>query len=430
MMRKRRSAALRGGRHGLAIATSAMAGVTASPAGAAEQAGLPSLPHDLSPWGMFLNPDRREARHARPRLRVARHLDGVARKTLELVMAKRAARRGLATLLSAPSLESAVRSTAPGRAQLAQFLDAAAAELRTSASLPAEGVKERIAASLSRCEARAGRAMMRCTGLLATIGTTAPFVGLFGTVWGIMNSFISIAKSNTSNLAVVAPGIAEALLATAAGLVAAIPAVMIYNVFARAIAGYKALLADAAAEIMRHVSRDLDWTDAGRDRKVQMAAPVHPAERGAMALDLAASDAEPDELHDVNVTPFIDVILVLLIIFIVAAPLSTSDVPVDLPSASAPPSPRPDKPVFVTLKTDGSLALGDEAVSREALGSALDQRVEGDHEQRIYLRADKGAVYGDVMAVMNLLRQSDYLKIGLVGLEAPVAPMPEAQPTR
>ena len=97
-------------------------------------------------------------------------------------MAKRAARRGLATLLSAPSLESAVRSTAPGRARLAQFLDAAAAELRTSASLPAEGVKERIAASLSRCEARAGRAMMRCTGLLATIGTTAPFVGLFGAV--------------------------------------------------------------------------------------------------------------------------------------------------------------------------------------------------------------------------------------------------------
>jgi biopolymer transport protein ExbB len=100
--------------------------------------------------------------------------------------------------------------------------------------------------------------MFISTGPLAIIGSTAPFIGLFGTVWGIMNSFISISRSNTTNLAVVAPGIAEALLATAAGLVAAIPAVMIYNVFARAIAGYKALFADAAAEMMRHVSRDLD----------------------------------------------------------------------------------------------------------------------------------------------------------------------------
>ena len=100
--------------------------------------------------------------------------------------------------------------------------------------------------------------MIRGTGLLATIGATAPFVGLFGTVWGIMNSFIGISKPHTTNLAVVAPGIAEALLATALGLVAAIPAVVIYNMFSRSIAGYRALHADAAAEVMRLVSRDLD----------------------------------------------------------------------------------------------------------------------------------------------------------------------------
>jgi biopolymer transport protein ExbB len=100
--------------------------------------------------------------------------------------------------------------------------------------------------------------MNRGTAILGTIGATAPFVGLFGTVWGIMNSFIGISKTNTTNLAVVAPGIAEALLATAFGLVAAIPAVMIYNVFARSITGYRATLGDAAAEVMRHLSRDLD----------------------------------------------------------------------------------------------------------------------------------------------------------------------------
>ena len=120
------------------------------------------------------------------------------------------------------------------------------------------GVKERIASRLERIEAAYGRRILRGTGVLATIGATAPFVGLFGTVWGIMNSFIGISKAQTTNLAVVAPGIAEALLATALGLAAAIPAVVIYNVFARSIAGYRALVGDAAAEVQRLVSRDLD----------------------------------------------------------------------------------------------------------------------------------------------------------------------------
>jgi biopolymer transport protein ExbB len=139
------------------------------------------------------------------------------------------------------------------------LLDAAETELRLSAdAISADGVKERIASRLERIEAAAGRRMIRGTGILATVGATAPFVGLFGTVWGIMNSFIGISKQHTTNLAVVAPGIAEALLATALGLVAAIPAVVMYNVFSRWTAGYRALQADAAAEILRLVSRDLD----------------------------------------------------------------------------------------------------------------------------------------------------------------------------
>ncbi len=120
-------------------------------------------------------------------------------------------------------------------------------------------MKERVSSILGRIEAYAGRRMMRGTGALATIGSVGPFVGLFGTVWGIMNSFIGISKSQTTNLAVVAPGIAEALLATAIGLVAAIPAVVIYNMFSRSITGYRQLLADAAAGVERLVSRDLDF---------------------------------------------------------------------------------------------------------------------------------------------------------------------------
>jgi biopolymer transport protein ExbB len=119
-------------------------------------------------------------------------------------------------------------------------------------------LKERVSWLLERVEASASRRIGRGMGLLASIGATAPFVGLFGTVWGIMNSFIGISNAHTTNLAVVAPGIAEALLATALGLFAAIPAVVIYNVFSRAIGGYRALLADGSALVMRLVSRDCD----------------------------------------------------------------------------------------------------------------------------------------------------------------------------
>jgi biopolymer transport protein ExbB len=156
------------------------------------------------------------------------------------------------------SLPEAVVRVGADRSAVPTLVRAAAAEVRLSNDLAGEGLKERVISRLERIEAAAGRAMTRGTGILATIGSTAPFVGLFGTVWGIMNSFIGISRAQTTNLAVVAPGIAEALLATAIGLVAAIPAVVIYNVFARAIGGYRMQLADASAVVLRLVSRDID----------------------------------------------------------------------------------------------------------------------------------------------------------------------------
>jgi len=228
----------------------------AVPAGA-PHAGPAALPHDLSPWGMFMAADMivKGVMSGLAFASLVTWTVGLA-KALELMFAKRRLRSGLIHLASSPSLRMASEAGVKGR--VAQFVAAALGEAERSAGLPVEGIKERALALLTRLEHRAGRAMTRGTGVLATIGATAPFVGLFGTVWGIMNSFIGISKANTTNLAVVAPGIAEALLATAIGLVAAIPAVVIYNLFAKQITGYKALLADAGTEVMRHLSRDLD----------------------------------------------------------------------------------------------------------------------------------------------------------------------------
>ena len=138
-----------------------------------------------------------------------------------------------------------------------------------------------------------------------------------------------------------------------------------------------------------------------------------------MGAKLGSSLAEEDlvEQHEINVTPFIDVMLVLLIIFMVAAPLATVDLGVELPASAIEPRPRPDKPVFVTVKPDLSVAVGEDIIARDALTSTLDTVSKGNKDERIYLRADKAVSYGDLMEVMNLLRNAGYLKVALVGLD-------------
>jgi biopolymer transport protein ExbB len=217
------------------------------------------LPRDLTPWGMFMAAD----------IIVKAVMIGLVfasvltwtiwlAKTLELFAARRRLARAHDVLETARSLGEVAQSASQASPQVARLISAVEGELRRSPERrDAGGIKERIAARFERIEAGVGRQMLRGTSILATIGATAPFVGLFGTVWGIMNSFIGISKLHTTNLAVVAPGIAEALLATAFGLAAAIPAVVIYNMFSRSIAQYRALYADTSVEIMTLVSRDL-----------------------------------------------------------------------------------------------------------------------------------------------------------------------------
>ncbi len=217
------------------------------------------LPHDLSPMGMFMAAD-----WIVKSVMIGLLLASLATwtvwlaKSIELATAKRRTRKVLATVTQAEHLGQAAERTGDGRDASTALVRAAAREARVSEGLDASGIKERIQIELQRIEVAAGRRISRGTGILATIGAIAPFIGLFGTVWGIMNSFIGIARAQTTNLAVVAPGIAEALLATAIGLVAAIPAVVIYNIFTRSIGGYRAQLSDVTAQTIRLVSRDLD----------------------------------------------------------------------------------------------------------------------------------------------------------------------------
>ena len=329
------------------------------------------MTHDLSPWSMFLHAD----------LVVRLVMIGLAlasvatwtvllAKSWELRTVRRRLAAGRAILAEASSLYEAKRQLTAAHGPALDLVEAAATESRQSADLPPAGIKERTASRLDDELAQLGRSLTVGTGILATIGSVGPFVGLFGTVWGIMNSFIGIAHSQTTNLAVVAPGIAEALLATGMGLIAAIPAVVVYF------------------SPSRRMSARL--TDGGDD------------------LELT---------HEINVTPFIDVILVLLIIFMVAAPLATVEVPVDLPDSTAHAQPKPDQPVFVTIKADQSLAVGEDAVAEGELAARLDAASKGDNEARIFLRADKSIAYGRLMAVMDGLRAAGYLKVALVGLE-------------
>ncbi|MBO4226954.1 tonB-system energizer ExbB [Bradyrhizobium neotropicale] len=216
------------------------------------------LPRNLSPWGMFQSAD----------IVVKAVMIGLAfaslatwtiwlAKTIEIRRKTALAKQRL-RLLEKDTVLAEAEQASRGDDAVAQIIQSAAREASLSGGVFDDGFKERTALRLERVEAAMARQIARGTGVLATIGATAPFVGLFGTVWGIMNSFIGISEAHTTNLAVVAPGIAEALLATALGLVAAIPAVVIYNHLTRSIAAHRALLGDACAMVLLLVSREGD----------------------------------------------------------------------------------------------------------------------------------------------------------------------------
>jgi biopolymer transport protein ExbB len=239
-----------------ATAPSTAASAPVAPASAVGSTLAAMLPHDLSLMGMFF-----EATFVVKAVIVGLIFASLVTwtlwlaKTLELRNARRSLQMALETLSTAASLSDIAKTGDP---VVDALVREAYAELGQSAGLREEGVSDRVAARLERVQAATARRALTGTNVLATIGSSAPFVGLFGTVWGIMTAFIGISQAQTTSLMVVAPGIAEALLATAFGLIAAIPAVIIYNGFARVIAGYRGLSGDAATLVLCLAGRDLD----------------------------------------------------------------------------------------------------------------------------------------------------------------------------
>lgn len=239
---------------------------------------LPELSHELSPWLMFQQADW-VVKSVMLGLLFASLCSWTVYlvKSVELRRAYRGIQEPMMFLSQAPSLAEALIPKQRYDATVTVFLAAARDELEQSGTLPVAGIKERIDVRFARIHAALLRQAKTGTGLLASVGSVAPFVGLFGTVWGIMNAFIGIAKTQTTNLAVVAPGIAEALLATALGLVAAIPAVVMYNIFARKIADYRSQAVDLANEISRLVSLHLDQQRSPeREESLQLDKSVQP----------------------------------------------------------------------------------------------------------------------------------------------------------
>ncbi len=401
-----------------ALALAALcAGVASMPtlAFAHEEAGessvaIAALPQDLSPWGMFLNAD----------IVVKAVMIGLAFASLvtwTVWVAKEHRALARAPPCAGACASSTRRQRSPRRMKsaqrhrtVAQLMQAAGSEIRLSANLRGDGFKERIAWQLERIEMASGGKISRGTGMLATIGATAPFVGLFGTVWGIINSFIGISNAHTTNLAVVAPGIAEALLATALGLVAAIPAVMIYNVLARSTAHTArwsamrrrrscsssaaistAPAAQSAASLTSSASRGVamavrldhgtDDLEIPRDQRHA----VHRRHAGA-ADHLHGGGAARDGRHRRRPSR------------LDAEPHAAGQAA--LPHHQARPHAR----------------VGESPVARDQLASALDSR-----DRRIrtiaFSCAPTSVTYSDLMEVMNELRAARYLKVALVGLE-------------
>ena len=255
---------------GAVISTAAPASTDNGTAATEASKPLKATLHELSPWSMFLSAD----------IIVKAVMIGLAfaslvtwtifiAKMAELTLVQRSLRAALGKIADARSLAEAQFALGSSGTILSSLLAAAMREARLSAGISSDaGVKERAASSFAEIVRAESRRIRLGMGVLATIGATSPFVGLFGTVWGIMNSFIGISKSQTTNLAVVAPGIAEALLATAFGLVAAIPAVIIYNHFSRVTKGYLELVSRSSGASGRLLSRDLDRTHVSSQGRV------------------------------------------------------------------------------------------------------------------------------------------------------------------
>ncbi|EAI5453632.1 hypothetical protein F0O96_06480 [Campylobacter jejuni] len=249
-------------------------------------------------------------------------------------------------------------------------------------------IKERIELRLQNTISKQITASKNGLSLLASIGASAPFIGLFGTVWGIMNAFIGIANLGNASLAVVAPGIAEALFATAFGLIAAIPAVLFYNYLTR-----------KNLKLMHHLD--------------ELANFVYILFHRSYFNDKTEMAHKEEELSEINITPFIDIMLVLLIVFMAVTPLITSSIKIELPKSSQQAEDKLKNPIILYLNTDNTLAINDDKLSLENLSSALDIKTKGNKEEIIYFHIDKSVKYEDIMQVMQKLKENGYGKIAL-----------------
>ncbi|KAJ6644863.1 Tol-Pal system protein TolQ, partial [Pseudolycoriella hygida] len=246
--------------------------------------------------------------------------------------------------------------------------------------------KERIIQSMYLVKNREMERLEQNLGFLATTASSAPFIGLFGTVWGIMHSFQSIAASKNTSLAVVAPGIAEALLATAIGLFAAIPAVIFYNYLSTQITKVHNKMDDFISELNSILSRAIDEERITRN-------------------NLAS---------EINVTPLVDVMLVLLIIFMITSPMLVSGINVDLPETTSSPLSGQDEPLVVSINNKGELYLLETKISRKHLASKLSDILKEKKGARIFIRGDKNVSYGEVVEVVAEIHAAGFSKVALV----------------
>jgi biopolymer transport protein TolQ len=333
-------------------------------------------------------------------------------KTFMFSRIRRSADGFEAAFWSGQSLEELYTSLAarPGHSTGALFV-AAMREWKRSFEGHARsfaGLQMRIEKVMNVAIAREVEHMERWLPVLATVGSAGPFVGLFGTIWGIMTSFQSIAASKNTSLAVVAPGIAEALFATAIGLIAAIPATIFYNRVSSEVNRQAQRLEGFADEFSAILSRQIDE----RGRGDHMAASVVSASSGGRKRGRRRA-----VMSEINVTPFVDVMLVLLIVFMVSAPLLTVGVPLDLPQSQAKSLDQDREPLTVSVNVKGQVFLQNSEIKIEELVPKLKAITDargGGFDERVYVRGDKKVDYGTMMRVMGRLSAAGYHRVALV----------------